>query len=231
MALQYMTAGEIYTALMAGTITSGEAVNQLVANVGWSLESAQAWVPAVVASKPAPAPAPAPPVPVPQPIAQPPGDPGQAIGEDAPFAAFLRRNNLPGYGQNPLQSWQMRQYDPTYATYQASSYLNPLSTPPDWNAYQGAQPAGSIGNRAAAMPLFRQAMGQTPQEQNAFRQAMDDDFDAFIKNILRGRYASPVAQRMGQWLPGLQQQFRGTQVEDPNASFLSFLNQKLRLGG
>jgi len=168
-------------------------------------------------------------------VAQPDVIPGafaqySALGEEEPFAAYLKRYELPGYGQSASQRWQTQQYDPTYGTYQASSYLNPETAPKDWTSYLanqgGLNPAAS---RQQAGQLFGQAAGQAPQEQRGFQEALGGDFGAFMANALRGRYAAPVAKRMAGWIPGMEQQFLGESLGSPEASFLSFLQNKLRL--
>ena len=150
----------------------------------------------------------------------------RAFGEEEPLAAYLRRFQLPGYGQTAFQKWQARQFEPTYGTFQASSLLNPEATPVDWNAYLGQPAARGIGGRTQATALFNQALGQTLQEQREFQTGLGGSFNDFLTNVLRGRYAAPVASRISQGIPGLQQQYTAETLDRPESSFLSWLRNK-----
>lgn len=149
--------------------------------------------------------------------------PFESLSESSPFAAYLKRFALPGYGQSVYQDYLTRQYAPSFGTFQAANYLNPES-PTDFNQFlSGGDPFG----RGQARNLFSQALGQGPQGQQAFQDALGGDFNSFIGNVLRGRYAAPVAQRMAGWLPGMQQQFTAETGGQPaeGSGFLNFLKQ------
>lgn len=162
----------------------------------------------------------------------------QALGEAEPFAAYLSRYNLPTYGQSAAQRWTERQYAPISAGWQAASALSPAgTTPTDWATYLGGVPAGSIASRQEAGTQFRQALGKGPEEQRQFAEQLGATeasptggaFGAFLSNLLAGRYAAPVASRMAGWLPGMAEQFMAESQGSPEASFLTYLKNRLRL--
>ena len=156
-------------------------------------------------------------------------DPGW--GEEEPFAAYLKQYNLPGMGQTSTQRWQSRQYDPQRALYQAREYLSPEGTTPvEWPTYMAGQPAGSAAHRQQSMDIFRKQVGATPQEQREFKEVgLGESFDDFLGNVLRGRYPAEIAGRMAQRLPGMQEEWESKTMGDPTASFMDWLQKRLRI--
>ena len=153
------------------------------------------------------------------------------LGEDDPFAAYLRQGELPGVGQNQFQSWLTRQYDPAYATFGAASYLNPKTTSPDWANYLGGMP-GVQAQRQQAKGLFGQAAGLGMPGQEDFTQSLGaGGFQDFMRAVLGGTYAPPVAKNMLGNLGGLQAQYNaqtGMGATDQEG-FLNYLKNYYRL--
>ena len=161
------------------------------------------------------------------------GDPATALGEDDPFAAYHRQRGLPTYGRSTFQNWQAKQFNPAYATYQASSALNPATTPVDFNAYlRNESPATT---RSLAGKLFQQ--GRTGADPFGFQEQLGGTEENrgvgsalanLLESALRGRYAAPVAQRMAGWIPDIATQYQAD-TTGQGKKLLDFLNERLRL--
>ena len=151
------------------------------------------------------------------------------LGEDDPFASFLRRFNLPGYGGSTVQNWQRQQFQPQFSTFQAESALSPAGTnPTPWSDWMQSGQDNPQAVRQRAGQLFQQARGGNQADfQESFER--EGDFENFIQAALQGRYAAPVAKAMSRWIPGLQRQYQAEST-GRGTNLLDYLNQRLRLG-
>lgn len=153
-----------------------------------------------------------------------------ALAEENPLAAYFREYQLPGMGGSDIQNWQARQYNPTYATFKARNYLNPsedaLAPAMGFNEYLGGQRPG--GSRQRAAGLFQKAL-TAPEGQQSFMDAMGEDFDPFVGNVLRHRYGADLAGTMQRWLPGMRTRY-AADTTGQGVNFLDYVKRRLRLG-
>lgn len=160
-----------------------------------------------------------------------------ALGENDPYAAYIRNLDIPGVGQNPYQNWQANQQQPMYATFGASQYLNPTETFNDWNKYMETG-GGPQAQRQTALKSFNQAaampnQAKTGQTQMGFLEALGEDFSDFMNNVLAARYNPSIRKNLKANLGGLQAQYNaktgGVPGVGANEGFLDFAKQYYNL--
>lgn len=148
----------------------------------------------------------------------------KTLGEQNAFAAYMRENALPGAGLTDYQQWQAQQFQPSYGTYQASTYLNPKQTPATWGEYMPKQ-GNVFEQRDVAAKLFQQARTGNQQE---FLEG-GTDLENLLQGALRSQYGAPVAQAMSGWIPGLRAEYQA-ETGGAGTDLLGWLSKRLRLG-
>ena len=158
----------------------------------------------------------------------------RAQARDEAQSYYMNQLGISAIGRTAYAQWQMEQFAPTYATFQAYRALSPKENEL-WGDY--LKKTSIEEARKQAPGLYKQALALTIPKQQVFQEKMgrylvDDKmgslFIDFMYNVLLQSYGFPVNESMVKSIPQFELEFKGSPGYTEN-SFLDFLRLKYNL--